>query len=86
MRSIDTTDRKYELLRFSEDSIAAGTILYTDGESSYAFVAKKLHLQHVPIVVHSSPNPAHELLPGVHRVSSLLKRWLAGTMHFGQIR
>jgi transposase-like protein len=84
MRSIDTTDRKYELLHFSEDSIAAGTILYTDGETSYPFVAKKLHLRHVPIVVHTSPNPAHELLPAVHRVSSLLKRWLAGTMHYGQ--
>ena len=28
--------------------------------------------------------PAHELLPAVHRVASLLKRWLAGTLHDGQ--
>ena len=27
--------------------------------------------------------PAHELLPGVHRVASLLKRWLAGTHQSG---
>ncbi len=26
-------------------------------------------------------DPAHELLPGVHMVSSLLKRWIAGTHH-----
>ena len=31
-----------------------------------------------------SPRPAHVLLPAVHRVASLLKRWLAGTLHDGQ--
>ena len=31
----------------------------------------------------SSPNPAHHMLPAVHRVASLLKRWLAGTLHDG---
>ena len=29
-------------------------------------------------------HPAHTLLPAVHRVASLLKRWLAGTLHHGQ--
>ena len=29
-------------------------------------------------------DPAHVLLPAVHRVASLLKRWLAGTLHHGQ--
>ncbi len=29
-------------------------------------------------------DPAHVVLPGVHRVASLLKRWLAGTLHYGQ--
>ena len=27
---------------------------------------------------------AHDALPAVHRVASLLKRWLAGTLHDGQ--
>jgi ISXO2-like transposase domain len=35
-------------------------------------------------VLSSSPNPAHEMLPAVHRVSALLKRWLAGTLHDGR--
>ena len=25
--------------------------------------------------------PAHDLMPGVHRVASLLKRWILGTHH-----
>jgi hypothetical protein len=31
----------------------------------------------------SAPEKAHRLLPAVHRVASLLKRWLAGTLHNG---
>ena len=32
----------------------------------------------------TAKDPAHELLPAVHRVASLLKRWLIGTLHDGQ--
>ena len=38
----------------------------------------------MPIILFASNNPAHELLPAVHQVASLLKRWLAGTLHDGQ--
>ena len=31
----------------------------------------------------SCSKPAHVALPGVHRVASLLKRWLTGTLHYG---
>lgn len=84
MAHIDTSNRKDELFNFIEHTIAHGSILYTDGESSYAVIANKLHITHVPIAMVHSPNPAHEELPGVHLVASLLKRWLAGTMHNGQ--
>jgi transposase-like protein len=51
-------------------------------------------LQSYPLAIadtfgHKSSNlkcsglPTHELLPGVHRVASLLKRWLAGTHQSG---
>jgi len=33
--------------------------------------------------VHSD-DPAHTVLPAVHRVAALLKRWLEGTFHDGQ--
>jgi len=81
---IETSNRKHELFEFVQSTIAHGTILYTDGESSYATIAKKLQITHVPVSMVHSPSPAHEELPGVHLVASLLKRWLAGTMHDGQ--
>jgi transposase-like protein len=80
---IDTTDRKRELFAFCQHNLAHGTILYTDGDSIYPKIAKKLQITHVPTAMVHSPDPAHEVLPGVHLVASLLKRWLAGTLHDG---
>ncbi len=84
LRQIDSTNRKDELLTFTEDVIARGTILRTDGETSYPDIVRRLHLRHDPVFVYSSSEPAHELLPGVHQVASLIKRWLTGTLHDGQ--
>jgi hypothetical protein len=39
---------------------------------------------HKKTVLSSSGDPAHVSMPGVHRVSSLLKRWILGT-HQGSI-
>ena len=83
MRHIELEDRKQELFDFTRDSIAHGTILYTDGYPPYRDITRRLQLRHEPIVLVSSPNPANEMLPAVHRVASLLKRWLAGTFHDG---
>ncbi|WP_211704148.1 transposase, partial [Paraburkholderia aspalathi] len=33
------------------------------------------------IVMSGADSPAHVSMPGVHRVSALLKRWLLGTHH-----
>lgn len=81
---IETSNRKLELFEFVQRTVTHGTILYTDGDPSFAVTAKKLQITHVPIAMVHSSNPAHEELPGVHFVASLLKRWLAGTMHDGQ--
>jgi len=35
--------------------------------------------EHRQTILSSSNDPAHVAMPGVHRVSSLLKRWLLGT-------
>ncbi len=77
---IDTGDRKAELLEFIRHNIAHGTILYTDGEASYTAAAKTLRLDHEPINMSKAPDAAHVHLPAVHRVASLLKRWIAGTL------
>jgi transposase-like protein len=84
LRQIDTSNRKEELYDFLRDNIATGTIVYSDGESGYRYATQRLHLRHEPIVMVASPHPAHQMLPAVHRVASLLKRWLAGTLHDGQ--
>ena len=34
-------------------------------------------------MISTSPEPAHELMPSVHNVASLLKRWLMGTLQGG---
>jgi hypothetical protein len=83
LRSIDLSDRKNEQSAFITDCVAYGTVIYTDGDPNYADLAKRLKFTHVPIALVHSPLPAHEVLPAVHRVASLLKRWLAGTLHDG---
>jgi transposase-like protein len=83
LRHIDSEDRKNELFKFTQQSIAHGSIVYTDGDRAYRDITKKLQLRHEPIIMISSTSPAHQMLPAVHRVASLLKRWLAGTLHDG---
>lgn len=34
-------------------------------------------------VISASPEPAHEVMPRVHKVAALLKRWLLGTLQGG---
>ena len=58
--------------------------LYTDGSTTYNRLAKHADVTHERIEMVHATEPAHDLLPAVHRVASLLKRWLAGTLHHGQ--
>lgn len=60
-----------------------GAVVVTDGWSSYPEAIGNDYV-HVPHVVSRSGDPAHVALPGVHRVASLLKRWLLGT-HQGAV-
>mgnify|MGYP001828095604 CR=1 FL=1 len=83
MRRIGS-DRKVGVYGFAEEVIEPGSVVYTDGAPFYADLADDLGVTHHPINLAASPNPAHEMLPAVHRVASLLKRWLAGTLHDGQ--
>lgn len=82
MRRI-SKQRKHEVFAFAADVIAPGTALYTDGHYLYNDLAYELDVIHKPIVLVAARDPAHALLPAVHRVASLLKRWLAGTLHYG---
>jgi len=56
----------------------------TDGWTSYRTITKHGYL-HEPTSIRASGDPAHVVMPGVHRIASLLKRWLLGT-HQGAVR
>lgn len=52
----------------------------TDGARMLRRLADRGY-SHEYTTVYNSPDKGEEL-PGVHRVASLLKRWIAGTLHY----
>ena len=72
------------LIGFIKDVVSAGAIVSTDGWSAYNGLSA-LGYQHKRRVQSGSDDPAHVVLPGPHRIASLLKRWLIGT-HQGAVR
>jgi transposase-like protein len=67
---------------FLHSAIAPGSTVVSDALSTYP-IAVADTFGHKPFNIKRSGLPAHEVLPGVHRVASLLKRWLAGTHQSG---
>ena len=71
------------LIPFVKSNVAPGAIVLTDswrgynGLEQFGYVHEKVNHAY-------SGDPAHVSMPGVHRVSSLLKRWLLGT-HQGAV-
>jgi len=68
------------LLPFIKESVRPGAIIHSDGSPAYRKLdaAGYGHRQTVHL---GSDIPAHESMPGVHRVASLLQRWMMGTHH-----
>lgn len=73
-----------QILPFVVDAVEPGSVTRTDGWAAYEGL-KGLGFKHRVVNLARSGRPAHELLPLVHRVASLLKRWWLGT-HQGAIR
>ena len=71
------------LTSFVCDAVAPGSIVHTDGWGGYNKLAA-LGYSHEVTVMSSSDDPAHVSMPGVHRIASLLKRWILGT-HQGSV-
>ena len=65
---------------FVRENIELGATVRTDGSPIYLPLVKE-GFGHDPFVILGSNTPAHRPLPGVHRIASLLKRWLLGTHH-----
>lgn len=71
------------LQSFVEEVVAPGSLLHTDGLLSYDRLEKHGY-RHRITFLKGRKESASELLPRVHRVVSLLKRWLLGT-HQGAV-
>jgi len=70
------------LISFVQDVAMPGSTIHTDGWRGYARLST-LGYQHRVTVIDRGPDPAHVVMPRVHTVASLLKRWLMGTHQGG---
>jgi transposase-like protein len=68
---------------FIEEAIQPGSVVHTDGWEGYGGLEKKGYIHEVTVLRRRKESPA-ELLPRVHLVASLVKRWLLGT-HQGAV-
>lgn len=71
------------LMPFIEETIELGSVVHTDGWLGYLPVEKNGY-HHRVTFLKGKKESASELMPRVHRVASLLKRWLLGT-HQGAV-
>jgi transposase-like protein len=69
---------------FIQQAIAPGSTVHTDGWAPYQGLEPLGYLHAVTRLKGKDKEAAVELLPRVHRVASLLKRWLLG-MHQGAV-
>ena len=68
------------LMSFVRESIRPGAVIHSDGSPAYRKL-DDIGYGHRKTVHLGSDTPAHESMPGVHRVASLLQRWMMGTHH-----
>ena len=73
------------LLSFIKEAVEPGSTVITDGWEGYEGL-KVPGYKHKARVISGSGKTASALLPRVHRVASLLKRWLLGTHQGGVSR
>ena len=68
---------KRTLTKFIKENIEEGSTLITDGWKGYVGISEKGY-EHV-IEDKTKMMDGQEVLPNIHRIASLLKRWLLGT-------
>ena len=73
-----------ELMSFIKENIAPGSKIITDGWSGYSSLSQSKEYKHEIKIISGSGQEAHELLPHVHMIDSLVKRWINGT-HQGKV-
>lgn len=82
MRAVDS-GAAADLIPFVCAAVAPGSVVRTDGWMGYVSLPEHGYT-HDRISQRAGGNPAHISMPAVHRVASLLKRWLLGT-HQGAV-
>jgi transposase-like protein len=69
-----------ELVEFAQRMVLPGSTIRTDGAQMMRRLGK-LGYTHEYVTSYNAADPT-AVLPGVHLVASLLKRWLTGTLHY----
>ena len=87
-RCIESAEAE-NLIPFILDNVTQGSRIITDGWAGYKPIPLKKEGQeggyiHEEKTISGTSQEAHELLPHVHMVNSLIKRWLMGT-HQGKV-
>ena len=77
-------DSAASVVPFIAESLDSAATVRTDGSAAYRAL-QELGYAHERKVMLGAEDPAHVCMPGVHRVASLLKRWLLGT-HQGAVQ
>ena len=72
------------LVPFVCGAVEPGSVVHTDGWGGYNPLPEHGYVRQ-KTVLSATGDPAHVSMPAVHRVASLLKRWLLGT-HQGAVR
>src|ERR1700680_3782931 len=81
LRSVPDVTQE-SLIPFIEAVVEPGSTVHTDGWQAYWTVPERGYT-HERSVMRKQNDPAHVVMPGVHRVASLLQRWLLGTHQGG---
>ena len=79
LRRIDN-DSDACVVPFVQASVEPGATVRTDGSGAY-WALERLGFKHQRTIMLGSKVAAHVSMPGVHRVASLVKRWILGTHH-----
>jgi len=66
------------LTPFVQEAVEVGATVHTDGWQAYNDLVE-CGYEHERTVLSATEDPAHVAMPAVHRVASLLKRWVLGT-------
>ncbi len=73
----------YSLTEFVSEAVEQSATILTDAWKGYNNLEKRGY-KHIKTNLSDSGDPAHVVMPGVHRVAALLKRWMMGT-HQGAV-